>query len=79
MKKFLIKGGKKVVGTVEVSGAKNAILPILAACLLTRGKSVLTNVPRLVDLKTMAHLLRVIGARIEYFDGSLEEIGRAHV
>lgn len=72
MKKFLIKGGKKLTGTVEISGAKNAILPILAACLLTRGKTVLTNVPRLVDLKTMAHLLRIIGARIEYLNGTLE-------
>ncbi len=72
MKKFLIKGGKKLSGTVEISGAKNAILPILAACLLTRGKTVLTNVPRLVDLKTMAHLLRIIGARIEYLEGRME-------
>ncbi len=72
MKKFLIKGGRKLSGSVEVSGAKNAILPIIAACLLTRGKSVLTNVPRLVDLKTMAHLLRIIGARINYQDGRME-------
>lgn len=72
MKKFLIKGGKKLAGSVEVSGAKNAILPILAACLLTRGKCVLTNVPKLVDLKTMAHLLRIIGARVDYLEGRME-------
>ncbi len=72
MKKFLIKGGKNLSGTVEVSGAKNAILPILAACLLTRGKCVLTNVPKLVDLKTMAHLLRIIGARVDYLQGRME-------
>jgi UDP-N-acetylglucosamine 1-carboxyvinyltransferase len=72
MKKFLIRGGKQLFGTVEVSGAKNAILPIIAACLLTRGKSVLTNVPKLVDLKTMAHLLRIIGARVNYDNGRME-------
>lgn len=72
MKKFLIRGGNKLTGSVEVSGAKNAILPILAACLLTRGKCVLTNVPKLVDLKTMAHLLRIIGARVDYLQGRME-------
>lgn len=72
MKKFLIQGGRELSGTVQVSGAKNAILPIIAACLLTRGKSVLTNVPKLVDLKTMGHLLRIIGARIDYKDGRME-------
>lgn len=72
MKKFLIKGQRPLSGTIHVSGAKNAILPIMAATLLTRGKSVLTNVPRLVDLKTMAHLLRIIGARIDFTDDRME-------
>ncbi len=53
-------------GSIEVSGAKNAILPIMAACLLSPGKSVLRNVPNLIDLKTMSHLLRIIGARVEH-------------
>jgi UDP-N-acetylglucosamine 1-carboxyvinyltransferase len=66
MDKFLIEGGHKLQGTVRVSGAKNAILPIMAAALLAKGKSRFTNVPNLIDLKTMAHLLRVVGGRVEY-------------
>ena len=71
MDKFIIEGNRNLSGRIQVSGAKNAILPVMAACLLTPGKSVLRNVPNLIDLKTMAHLLRVIGARIEYENGSM--------
>ncbi|MDP8232301.1 MAG: UDP-N-acetylglucosamine 1-carboxyvinyltransferase [Candidatus Zophobacter franzmannii] len=72
MDKFIIRGGKKLSGEIKVSGAKNAVLPIMAATLLAGGRSVLTNVPKLNDIKSMAHLLRVIGARIEYTDDSLK-------
>jgi len=65
MDAFIIKGQNKLSGTVQTSGAKNAILPIMTACLLAKGKSTLTNVPQLYDFKNMAHLLRIIGARIE--------------
>ncbi|HOH47529.1 MAG TPA: UDP-N-acetylglucosamine 1-carboxyvinyltransferase, partial [Candidatus Cloacimonadota bacterium] len=66
MDSFKIEGTRKLQGTVYVSGAKNAILPVMAACLLAPGKSVLRNVPNLIDLKSMSHLLRVLGARIEH-------------
>ncbi len=72
MDKFIINGGKKLSGKVEISGAKNAILPIMTATLLAKGKTVLHNVPHLNDIKMMAHVLRVIGARVDYHDGSLE-------
>jgi len=72
MDKFIINGGKKLSGKVEISGAKNAILPIMTATLLAKGKSVLHNVPNLNDIKMMAHVLRVIGARVDYHDGILE-------
>ena len=72
MDKFIINGGKKLNGNVEISGAKNAILPIMTAALLAEGKSVLHNVPHLNDIKMMAHVLRVIGARVDYHDGILE-------
>ncbi len=72
MDKFIINGGKKLSGKVEISGAKNAILPIMTAALLAKGKSVLHNVPHLNDIKMMAHVLRVIGARVDYHDGILE-------
>ena len=72
MDKFIIKGGRKLSGEVEISGAKNAILPIMVATLLAEGRSVLRNVPYLNDIKMMAHLLRVIGARVEFHDNILE-------
>jgi UDP-N-acetylglucosamine 1-carboxyvinyltransferase len=71
MDRFIIEGNRDLSGTISVSGAKNAILPVMAACLLAPGKSVLRNVPNLIDLKTMAHVLRVLGARIDYENGSM--------
>lgn len=72
MDKFIIKGGRKLQGEIRVSGSKNAILPIMTAALLARGKSILHNVPYLNDIKMMAHVLRVIGARVDFNDGTLE-------
>jgi UDP-N-acetylglucosamine 1-carboxyvinyltransferase len=69
MDKFIVEHNRELSGKIYVSGAKNAILPVMAACLLAPGKSVLKNVPTLIDLKTMAHLLRVIGARVDYENG----------
>jgi UDP-N-acetylglucosamine 1-carboxyvinyltransferase len=71
MDKFIIEHNRELSGRIPVSGAKNAILPAMAACLLAPGKSILRNVPNLIDLKTMAHLLRVIGARVDYEKGSM--------
>ncbi len=71
MDKFIVEHSRELSGKIYVSGAKNAILPVMAACLLAPGKSVLKKVPNLIDLKTMAHLLRVIGARVDYENGSM--------
>lgn len=65
MQKFIIEGGHKLSGTIKVSGSKNASLPILAATLLADGKSVLTNVPDLSDMRTMVKILRELGVDIE--------------
>ncbi len=71
MDRFIIEGNRNLSGTIQVSGAKNAILPAMATCLLAPGKSVLRNVPSLIDLKSMAHLLRVLGARVVYENGMM--------
>ena len=63
MDKLLIEGGRPLVGEVRVSGAKNAALPILCAALLTAEPLVLTNVPRLKDVRTMRTLLSQMGVR----------------
>jgi len=58
---FLIEGGKPLAGDVVISGAKNAALPILAASLLIDGKTTLSNVPSLNDVRTLLELLRALG------------------
>ncbi len=65
MDKIVIQGGHRLEGTVRISGSKNAALPIMAACLLSSGESVIENVPVLKDVSTMAHVLRILGAQVE--------------
>lgn len=66
MDKFIIQGGKKLEGTVNVSGAKNASLALMPAVLLTSGISKLHNTPRLNDVFTMIKLLTQMGVKIEF-------------
>ena len=65
MEVLRIRGGKPLQGNVEVSGAKNAALPILAACLLTKEEVTLTNVPQLSDVRFMISLLEHLGAEVD--------------
>ena len=62
MDKLVIRGGVKLEGVIDIGGSKNAALPIMAAALLSAGKSVLKNVPRLTDVDTMMNLLNYLGA-----------------
>ena len=66
MDAFVIRGGRKLSGRVEVSGAKNAALPVMAATLLAPGVHTLRNVPLLADTRTMARVLETLGARVEF-------------
>jgi UDP-N-acetylglucosamine 1-carboxyvinyltransferase len=63
--KLRIRGGRPLEGEVRVSGAKNAALPIMCAALLTDQPLRLANVPQLMDVRTMAKLLRQMGAAVE--------------
>jgi UDP-N-acetylglucosamine 1-carboxyvinyltransferase len=63
--KIVINGGKPLYGDVQISGAKNAALPVLAAALLTSGENTFHNVPDLVDIKTIKKLLKNMGVQIE--------------
>jgi len=64
MDKLVIEGGRRLEGTVTISGAKNACLPILAATLLSDEKSVIRNIPSLRDIATMLKILKNFGARV---------------
>jgi UDP-N-acetylglucosamine 1-carboxyvinyltransferase len=65
MDKIRIRGGRPLEGSIAISGAKNAGLPLMAAALLTDERLVLTNVPRLEDIRTMAALLKQHGLAVE--------------
>ncbi|SME97835.1 UDP-N-acetylglucosamine 1-carboxyvinyltransferase [Desulfovibrio gilichinskyi] len=69
MDKLVIEGGVALKGPIRVSGAKNAALPILLACLLPEGQVNLTNVPRLRDIHTTLKLLDILGCETS-FDGN---------
>lgn len=64
MDRFIIKGGHPLRGEVRISGAKNAALPLLASSLLSREPCVLSNVPQVVDIRTMGKLLEMLGAKV---------------
>ena len=66
MDKLKIRGGKRLQGTLDVAGAKNAALPELCAALLTAEPVTLTNVPRLQDVSTMLKLIRNMGVSAEH-------------
>ena len=61
MDKLIIEGGRKLSGTVKISGAKNAVLPVIAASLLASTPSVIEEVPDLDDVRTIAEVLRYLG------------------
>jgi UDP-N-acetylglucosamine 1-carboxyvinyltransferase len=65
MDKFVIRGGNPLLGTIRVSGAKNAALPAMAAALLTDEPVVLENVPQVRDIETTRKLLASMGAKVE--------------
>src|ERR1700731_580495 len=65
MDKFVIRGGNPLLGTVRISGAKNAALPCMAAALLTDEPVILENIPQVRDLETTRKLLAAMGAEVE--------------
>jgi len=79
MDKLIITGGKQLNGEVEISGAKNAALPILAATLLAESPVVLSNVPHLHDVTTMIELLSRMGAKFKVSNSMEVEIDAADI
>lgn len=71
MDSFLIRGGTRLQGEVTVSGSKNAVLPIMAATLLTSETCVIRRVPDLSDVRFMGDILKSLGAEVKFEDGTL--------
>ena len=78
MDKLLIEGGARLSGEVAISGAKNAALPILCAALLTREPVTITNVPNLMDTRTLLRLLGEMGVKTQ-FDGETVQLDASEI
>lgn len=66
-----IRGGRPLSGSIAVQGAKNAVLPILAACVINGGRSVIHNCPRLTDVEISLDILRHLGCEVNFEDGTV--------
>lgn len=72
MDKIIVRGGKRLNGTVKVEGAKNAVLPVIAATLLASdGKSIIKSVPTLSDVYTINEVLRYLNAEVHFENGEV--------
>jgi UDP-N-acetylglucosamine 1-carboxyvinyltransferase len=79
MEKLVIEGGVRLKGEVTLSGAKNAVLPILAATLLTDEPCVIKGVPNLRDTNTMLKILRALGKNAELNKGIVTALPNKHI
>src|ERR687897_797829 len=75
MDSFLVRGGTRLKGKIEISGSKNSALPIVAACLMAEGKTTLQGVPRLSDIDSMTKLIGELGCHVYRHDSTREAIG----
>ena len=65
MSSYIIEGGRKLEGEIEVSGSKNASLPILAATILNKGNTKLYNVPNIYDIQITLKILKHLGCKVK--------------
>lgn len=78
MSKYIVVGGKKIAGEARVHGAKNAVLPILAATVLNGSINVLYDIPMLSDVETMTKILQSVGCKV-YREGEALIVDSAHL
>ena len=71
MDKLIVRGGSQIFGDISISGAKNAVLPMMAATIIEPGIYNIKNVPNLKDTRTMIELLEIIGAKIDFSNSEL--------
>ncbi len=70
MDKFIIEGGRRLFGSVRAQSAKNSVLPLLAACILTEERVTVRETPPITDVACMAQILRELGAEVVFRDGN---------
>ena len=64
MSDYHVKGGNRLSGEVKISGAKNAVLPILAASVITKGENIFTMCPDISDVESMVKILNALGCKV---------------
>jgi len=72
MDRLVIEGGRPLRGKIDINGSKNAVLPVLAASILTHGQSVIKKAPKLMDVVTLCDILRTLGVKNRRRNGSVE-------
>lgn len=71
MSKFIINGGRKLYGEITAESAKNAILPLISACILYEGKVTFVNCPKLKDIEVMLEIIEYLGGRYTFYGNNL--------
>ena len=79
MEKFVIHGGRPLVGEVTISGAKNAAVAILPATILAADKCIIENLPSISDVAASLDILSAMGARVRVLDKHTAEIDTCHI
>ena len=79
LEKLLVKGGNKLRGEVTISGAKNAAVAILPACLLVKGNCRIENLPDIKDVKLFLRILEQLNADVKYIDKNTVDIDCTNV
>ncbi len=74
-----INGGRKLEGEIDISGAKNAALPVIAASLLSDGVTRIENLPNVVDIKTLLKLIEILGAEVNWCSTNCVEIDTSNI
>ncbi|MDU2063669.1 MAG: UDP-N-acetylglucosamine 1-carboxyvinyltransferase [Sporomusaceae bacterium] len=79
MEKLVIRGGNKLAGRVKISGAKNAVLPVIAASLLGTTPSTLEEIPDLEDVRTISAVLKTLGVKVDASEAATLHIDSTHI
>ncbi len=79
MEKYIIEGGNRLHGEVEISGAKNAVVAIIPATILAKDRCVIENVPNISDVTILFRILRDLGAKVTYLTKNSVEIDTSYI
>ena len=79
LEKFVIQGGARLTGEVTIGGAKNAVVAIIPATILAKGRCVIGNIPNISDVNILLKMLSEMGASVSFLDKTTVEIDTTHI